>query len=149
MKVKIVVNKKQESIKSSQKIRNEVFVQEQGIPRELDLDGLDSHSYHALAYINNIAVGTARLAMLENHSAVMARVAITKDHRGKGIAAELIESLLVKAEQLNINSIEIHAHESLKEYYEAFGFRYIKQVEKVGKHQLIEMRLTLLNAVIR
>ncbi|WP_084605307.1 GNAT family N-acetyltransferase [Psychromonas aquimarina] len=145
MKVKIVVDKNQDSIEISQKIRYEVFVQEQGIPLELDLDGLDKHSYHALAYINDSAVGSARLALLENNKAVMARVAITKAHRGKGIAAELIESLLVKAGQLNINSIEIHAHEYLKEYYKTFGFNYIKQVEKVGEHQLIEMRLTRKN----
>ncbi|WP_019615423.1 GNAT family N-acetyltransferase [Psychromonas ossibalaenae] len=142
MKVKIVVNKTQNSIEISQTIRNEVFVQEQDIPVELDLDGLDNHSYHALAYINDTAVGAARLALLENHNAVMARVAITKNHRGKGIAAKLIKSLLVKAEQLNINNIEIHAHAYLREYYETFGFKYIKQVEKVGEHQLIKMCLT-------
>ena len=35
--------------------------------------------------------------------------------------------------------IEIHAHEYLRGYYENFGFKYIKNVEVVGEHQLIEM----------
>jgi len=142
MPVKIVVNNSSEAIVLSQRIRRDVFVQEQGIPQALDLDGRDEHSYHGLAYINDKAVGVARLALLENNNAVLARVAIEKDFRGQGIATKLIEALLTKAEKLKINSIEIHAHEYLREYYETFGFKYTKQVEMVGEHQLIEMCLT-------
>ncbi|MFM2483510.1 GNAT family N-acetyltransferase [Celerinatantimonas yamalensis] len=138
----IVVRKDTESTLISQKIRHEVFVQEQGIPLSLDLDGLDDSSYHSLAYIDGMAIGVARLALLENNNAVMARVAIKKDYRGKGIATKLIESLISKAKKLGINSIEIHAHEYLREYYESFGFKYHQQVEKVGDHQLIQMYLT-------
>jgi len=140
--VKIIVSNDVKSIQTSQAIRNEVFVQEQGIPLHLDLDGLDSHSYHALAYIDGVVVGVARLALVEDNNAIMARVAIKKGCRGRGIASKLIESIIVKAELLRINSIEIHAHEYLKEYYEGFGFQYIKQVERVGEHQLIQMCLT-------
>jgi predicted GNAT family N-acyltransferase len=61
VKIKIKVAQDLESIIESQKIRNEVFVQEQGIPIELDLDGWDDNSYHALAYDNNQVVGVARL----------------------------------------------------------------------------------------
>ncbi|WP_432453971.1 GNAT family N-acetyltransferase [Agarivorans sp. QJM3NY_29] len=140
--MRIVVSKDKESIKISQKIRNEIFVREQGIPLHLDLDGLDSNAYHSLAYIDDLAIGVARLALTENNNAVMARIAIKKDYRGNGVATKLIDSLIDKAKQLNINSIEIHAHEYLKEYYENFGFNFVKKVEKVGEHQLIEMRLS-------
>ncbi|HBY86213.1 MAG TPA: GNAT family N-acetyltransferase [Colwellia sp.] len=140
--MRVVVSNDTETILISQEIRNEVFVQEQGIPLHLDLDGLDSKSYHSLAYIDDVAVGVARLALVEDNNAIMARVAIKKDYRGKGIASKLIESIIAKAQQLDINSIEIHAHEYLEKYYEAFGFQYIKHVEKVGKHQLIQMCLT-------
>jgi len=142
MNMKIVVNNEPETIKISHEIRNEVFVQEQGIPSDLDLDGLDVDSYHSLAYIGDLAVGVARLAILKNNNAVLARIAIRKDFRGKGIATKIVESLITKANQLNINNIEIHAHIHLREYYETFGFQYIKHVEKVGEHQLVEMCLT-------
>ena len=143
--MRIVVSNDTESIITSQKIRNEVFVQEQGIPLHLDLDGLDANSYHSLVYIDDIAIGVARLALVKNNNAVMARIAIKKDYRGKGIATRLVESLITKAKQLGINSIEIHAHEYLREYYERFGFKYLKQVEKVGEHQLIQMCLARSN----
>lgn len=143
--MKIVVSNDTETIQISQAIRNEVFFQEQGIPLHLDLDGLDSNSYHSLAYIDDVAIGVARLALVENNKAIMARVAIKKDYRGKGVASKLIKSIIVKAEQLSVNNIEIHAHDYLKKYYETFGFVYVKNVEKVGEHQLIQMCLTQVN----
>ncbi len=139
--MKVVVSQTEESIKIAQEIRKEVFVQEQGIPLHLDLDGLDLNSYHSLVFVDDKAVGVARLTLVENNRAVMARVAIVKTYRGKGIATKLVESLIIKAKQLEISGIEIHAHEYLREYYEKFGFGYIKHVETVGDHQLIEMYL--------
>jgi len=140
--VKIIIIKGVELIQISQDIRYEVFVQEQGIPLHLDLDGMDINSYHLLVYIDDVAIGVARLTFGENNHAVMARVAIKKPYRGKGIATKLVESLIAKATQLGISNIEVHAHEYLKEYYESFGFHYIKRVEKVGEHQLIQLCLT-------
>ncbi len=140
--IEIIVEKSKEAIQLSQKIRNEVFVKEQGIPLKLDLDGRDNNSYHALVYDKDIVIGVGRLAMSENNNAVLARIAITKAFRGRGIATKIVESLLVKSKQLQINSVEIHAHEYLRSFYERFGFKYIKKVEQVGEHQLIQMHLT-------
>jgi predicted GNAT family N-acyltransferase len=50
--------------------------------------------------------------------------------------------LITQSKQLNISRIEIHAHEYLRDFYATFGFDFIKQVEKVGEHQLIQMYLT-------
>ncbi len=138
--MEIVIGNSAELISKSQAIRNQVFVIEQGIPIELDLDGLDEQSYHALVTDNNSLVGTARLTIVGDKNAVMARVAVLKEYRGSGIATKVINALLSHAREKNIDSIEIHAHEYLRGYYENFGFKYIKKVEVVGEHQLAEMQ---------
>ena len=143
MKIKIKVAQDMESIIESQKIRNEVFVQEQGIPLELDLDGWDGNSYHALAYGNNQVVGVARLALTGDNKAVLARVAVLKEYRGFGIASKIVKASLLQAENLNIRKIDIYPHEYLKGFYESFGFKYIEKSEVVGNHQLIKMEKTL------
>jgi len=143
MNINITIRNDYDSILLSQKIRREVFVEEQDIPLELDLDGKDANSYHSLAYNDNLLVGVARLTLHKDKVGILARVAIKKSYRGKGIATKLVESLVATAKQLSLKAIDIHAHEYLKQYYEAFGFNYIKAVEKVGNHQLIEMRLSL------
>ena len=88
--MKIIIIKGVELIQISQDIRYEVFVQEQGIPLHLDLDGMDINSYHLLVYIDDVAIGVARLTLGENNHAVMARVAIKNLIEEK----ELLQNLL-------------------------------------------------------
>ncbi len=73
----------------------------------------------------------------------MARVAVTEEYRGNKIAVKIINVLISHAKKSGYSTIEIHAHEHLKKYYEKFGFYFIQNVEVVGKHQLIEMQLQL------
>ena len=140
----IIVSQTTRSIKAAQFIRKQVFVEEQQIPLQLDLDGLDDEAYHAIAFSDGEqdAVGVARLVLTHKH-AVMARIAIIKAYRGQGIATLLIKALISKADELGAAGIEIHAHQYLRSYYENFNFEYVKDVEKVGEHQLIEMYLAL------
>ena len=53
-----------EAIADAHPIRTTVFVQEQGVPEELELDESDADADHALAYIGPLCVGTARLVGL-------------------------------------------------------------------------------------
>ena len=43
------------------KIREEVFINEQGVPKEEELDELDNSSFHALAYLDSVPLATGRL----------------------------------------------------------------------------------------
>jgi len=141
--MELTIGNNPDIIKKSQIIRNKVFVEEQGIPLELDLDGLDEQSSHALATDNDLLVATARLYSSNGQHSVIARVAVIKEYRGNGIAAKIVTALISHAKKLGFCSIEIHAHEYLKKYYEKFGFCFIKKVEVVGVYQLIEMQLQL------
>ena len=42
-------------------IRQKVFVEEQKVPEELEIDEFENESIHFLAYVNGEAVGTARM----------------------------------------------------------------------------------------
>lgn len=143
MDIDIRVSQSSESIKESQTIRNEVFFEEQGIPIELDLDGRDDKSYHMLAYANDHVVGAARLTPIESKIAILSRVAVKKEYRGFGIASKLVETSLIQAEKIEVHSIEITPHEYLKEFYETFGFKFVKKAGEVTGHRLIKMELPL------
>jgi predicted GNAT family N-acyltransferase len=143
--MQLVIGNSQDIISKSQIIRRNVFVEEQNIPQELDLDGLDGQSKHALATENGSLVATARLYSSDGRHSVLARVAVMKEYRKKGIASKIINALISHSKESGFITIEIHAHEYLKEYYEKIGFQFIQNVEIVGEHQLIEMQLKLKN----
>jgi len=127
-------------IRLAQAIRYQVFTIEQRIATELDLDGLDEVSIHALVTEQGEPIATARLTVKEDGSSIIARVAVMESYRGGGVASTVIQALVVHAQNIGVESIEIHAHAYLRSYYERFGFEFIKEVEVVGEHQLIEMR---------
>lgn len=132
-----------ELIRLAQGIRYQVFTREQRIPEELDLDGLDETSFHALATEQGEPIATARLTLKENGASTLARVAVSEAYRSSGFASAVVRALMQHAQEIGATSIELHAHSHLKGYYEKFGFEFIKEVEIVGEHQLIEMRRQL------
>lgn len=138
--MEIFIGNSAEVIQKAQAIRYQVFTVEQKIPKGLDLDGLDEGSVHALVEDKNTLVATARLSIKEDGSSVMARVAVTEPYRGMGIASKVVQALMDYARNDGVSSIEIHAHGYLRNYYEKFGFEFIREVEIVGEHQLIEMQ---------
>lgn len=141
--MKLVIGNDPELIGKAREIRHCVFVTEQGIPSQLDSDGLDDGAYHALMTQGDDLVGTARLTLVSPTHATLARVSIMSDFRGQGLSTTLISSLVNKAKELNLNRIEIHAHKNLKHYYESLDFSYIKDAGSVAEHPLIEMHLKL------
>jgi predicted GNAT family N-acyltransferase len=70
-------------------IRIRVFVKEQHVPAEIELDRDDQRAQHFLATIDGRAVGTARL-VLRRGSAKIGRMAVIKGYRRRGIGALLL-----------------------------------------------------------
>ena len=64
-------------------IRFAVFVEEQGVPREIELDEHDALSVHVVAFEDQAPVATGRL-LPDGH---IGRMAVLKDWRGRGIGA--------------------------------------------------------------
>lgn len=138
--MEVTIGNGKELIQQAQAIRYQVFTLEQKIPQELDLDGLDEDSLHALVSEQGKPIATARLKVNQDGSSVMARVAVSEESRGLWIASKLVSALIEHAKNIGVRSIEIHAHSYLRSYYEKFGFKFIQEVEVVGEHQLIEMQ---------
>lgn len=128
-----------ELITTAQRIRHQVFVVEQAIPLPLERDGLDSSSFHiVVSHPEGQAIATARL-WVNGHQGVLARVAVVKAYRGKGVGSHVIKALLSYGSELGLALITIQAHAYLRDYYEQFGFVFISEVAKVGEHPLIAM----------
>ena len=71
-------------------IRKEVFVHEQGVLEESDMDYLDSQAIHVLASYNGLPIGTVRLYEEDERVWFGGRLAVLKEFRGKGVGKSLI-----------------------------------------------------------
>jgi len=108
-------------------VRHEVFVDEQGVPRELELDARDALCVHALAFDGNGAVvGTGRLlpaveeaGRLTGH---IGRMAVRRSQRGRGIGGAILERLINAARDRGDQRIVLSAQTHALEFYRAHGF---------------------------
>ena len=102
-----------------QKIRREVFIDEQMFPESEEWDDEDAVSVHALATLNREPVGTGRL----NPGGKIGRIAVKAGLRGRGIGTLILRQLLHEAYHRGIREPYLHAQVQAVPFYEKLGFR--------------------------
>ena len=101
-------------------VREEVFIVEQQVPRELEWDDWDEKSDHAVAFdAQGRAIGTARL-LPDGH---VGRMAVLKAWRSKGVGAALLRCMLDQARERLFQEVVLNAQTHAAGFYRKFGFR--------------------------
>lgn len=100
-------------------VRNEVFIVEQRVPRELEWDEWDERSEHAVALDEGSnTIGTARLLP----DGRVGRMAVLLSWRRKGVGAALLDALLQRARDKGMPEVVLHAQTHAVGFYRRFGF---------------------------
>jgi predicted GNAT family N-acyltransferase len=99
-------------------IRFSVFVEEQGVPREIELDGHDPLCLHAVVFEEGKAVATGRL-LPDGH---IGRMAVLKAWRGRGIGAAVLNELIKAASKRGHKEVALSAQVHAVPFYRAHGF---------------------------
>ena len=111
------------------RIRFRVFVEEQGVPREIELDALDAQCVHALAFEDGRPVGTGRL-LPDGH---IGRMAVLEEWRGRGIGSGILESLMRKARERGEVEVLLSAQVHAVPFYKRHGFEAMGEIyEEAG-----------------
>jgi predicted GNAT family N-acyltransferase len=100
-------------------IRMEVFVQEQNVPADLEMDDRDAACLHAVAYdAAGTPLGTGRL-LPDGH---IGRMAVLRNARGAGIGGAILKGLIEKARERGDQKVVLSAQTHAAEFYLAHGF---------------------------
>lgn len=99
-------------------IRERVFVDEQGVPAELEYDGLDPAAQHVLAWVDGEAVGTGRV-LDDGH---IGRIAVLPAWRGQGVGAEIVQALIEQAARAGCTRVYLGAQVHAVGFYQQLGF---------------------------
>lgn len=106
-------------------IRHAVFVDEQGVPPELEHDEQDADALHLLAMAaDGTPVGTARL-LPDGH---IGRMAVLAPYRNQGVGTLLLESLITQARQYGLVQVFLNAQLQAVPFYQCLGFQAVGDV---------------------
>ena len=103
-------------------LRLEVFVAEQGVPADEELDSDDDIAVHAVAVRGGLVVGTGRLVLVSALEARVGRMAVRATVRRQGVGAALLRFLEAEAESRGIARIVLHAQAQARAFYDKHGY---------------------------
>jgi predicted GNAT family N-acyltransferase len=119
--VEIYKVKSEAEMKLVRDIRIEVFVEEQGVPVELEMDEFDNEAIHVLAYIDGVPAGCGRL-LLKGEEAKIGRVAVRKSMRRNAIGTGICKLLISIDGDHGIHRVYLGAQLTAVEFYASMGF---------------------------
>lgn len=104
------------------RIRQLVFIEEQHVPSDIELDQHEDTATHFLVQLNNLPVATGRMRQKDSFIK-FERIATLKDYRGKGLGKFLMTFMHDFASK-NYPSLTpiMHAQESAISFYENLGW---------------------------
>ena len=119
--VKLV--EQESELEAAIQVRFRVFVSEQAVPPEEELDEVDSSATHAIALFQRKVVGTGRMLPGEDATAQIGRMAVDLAWRRKGVGGQILDFLEETARAQGMRQSVLNAQEYVKSFYAAHGYR--------------------------
>lgn len=105
------------------KIRAKVFIEEQGVSLEEEIDKYEAYCIHFVGYLDKKPAATVRLLPLENGVVKLQRMAVLKEYRKQGHGAEIIKTAEKFAYDQGFNSIILGAQLTAEAFYTTLGYQ--------------------------
>ena len=137
-------------------VRYAVFVDEQGVPEELEVDEHEASATHFVGYVDDDGdedesaaddggqpVAAARLREYEPGVGKAERVAVRADHRGEGLGAAVMDAVEAAAAREGFDELYLHAQLHVEEFYAARGYERDGEPFTEAGIEHVAMRLAL------
>ena len=105
-------------------VRGIVFMEEQQISYDLEVDAFEHEALHVLGEINGEPVAAARILFRAGY-AKLERIAVRRAWRGQGIGGRLTQFMIQAAEDRGYTTLKLHAQTYAKALYESLGFETV------------------------
>lgn len=140
MEISIVTSEEQRE--KAYNLRYEVFVGEQDVPPDMELDEFDPDAFHVVAEADGEVVGTGRL-VVEGDKARIGRMAVQKNYRKHGIGTALLTQLEEVAKENKLTEAYLHAQTHAQGFYHKLGYSPRGEIFDEAGIPHIEMYKTL------
>jgi predicted GNAT family N-acyltransferase len=124
-------------------IRRRVFIEEQRVPEEIEMDSEDAHALHALAIADGVAIGCGRMVEHGAGEVKIGRMAVLQEFRNTGVGALILRFLIDRARERGVRKAVLHAQLTAEGFYLKQGFTPVGGIfEEAGiAHRLMEREL--------
>ncbi|GKQ43191.1 acetyltransferase [Companilactobacillus sp. RD055328] len=125
MEIKLSTDLKSPIYQDALNIRYKVFVDEQDVPENMEIDEYEDISTYFVGYIDDQPVVTARCFPTDDNGWHVQRVATYKEYRKRGLAKELLEYIEQVAKQEDYDYLILGAQDQAQGFYLKLGYQVI------------------------
>lgn len=102
-------------------IRKQVFVEEQHVPMEIEIDEYEDEAIHFICSDGEKYVGASRLRFVDDYGK-LERICVLQEARGKHFGKDLIAAMEEEIIRQNIKEVRLHAQTRAVSLYESVGY---------------------------
>ena len=128
----------------SVQIRTHVFVEEQHVPANLEVDADEGKATYFVVYDAGLPVATARI-LPEGTGYHVQRVAVEKAYRKHGLGKMVLNAIIAYAREQNVAFLKLGAQLQANGFYKTLGFQLTDQPEFLDagiRHREMQLQLT-------
>src|SRR5699024_5654245 len=107
-------------------LRTTVFIHEQNVPPEEEIDSFDKEAIHFIGYNDDVPVAASRLRFVEKYGK-LERICVLKEQRGKGYGKQLIQAMEKEILKNGYKKAKLNAQTHATEFYEQLGYKIISE----------------------
>ncbi|GHH98442.1 GNAT family N-acetyltransferase [Neobacillus kokaensis] len=122
MTVKVVES--QQELEDAYSVRRVVFVEEQHVPIEEEIDQYEEDSVHFVMYNNGLPIGAGRFRVIDGFGKVE-RICVLKNARKHGAGKAIMDSIEAYAVDSSIHKLKLNAQTHAVPFYEKIGYKVI------------------------
>ncbi|MEW9697909.1 GNAT family N-acetyltransferase [Paenibacillus sp. SI8] len=119
-----------EQLQACFQVRMKVFVEEQQVPVDLEMDEKDESPetcHHFLLVDDGQPIAAARWYFYKPDTAKFQRVAVLKEYRGKGLGKQIIQEMEKHAREMGCQSVILDAQCQAEGFYRQIGYQVISE----------------------
>ncbi|MGR9050807.1 GNAT family N-acetyltransferase [Halobacillus faecis] len=102
-------------------VRRVVFVEEQHVPLEIEIDEFDDTAIHFVGYVGNQPVAASRLRFVHGFGK-LERICVMKEYRGRSLGKQIIESMEEVIRDYAFDKAKLNAQTQAEAFYESLGY---------------------------
>ncbi|MBW8350440.1 GNAT family N-acetyltransferase [Bacillus sp. IITD106] len=141
--MKVVNAKTEAQLQEAFNIRKTVFVEEQKVPYELEIDEFENASDHFVLYSEGNPIGAGRFRVLDGKGKIE-RICVLSTNRGSGAGKILMEAIERYAQEKGIGTLKLNAQTYAIPFYEKLGYSVVSDefLDAGIPHKTMEKNIT-------
>ncbi|WP_141432766.1 GNAT family N-acetyltransferase [Bacillus sp. 03113] len=124
--MEVIIVKNDQELNDAFLIRKKVFIDEQNVPTEIEIDEFENSSVHFVLYNEKVPCGAGRLRVFPSYAKVE-RICILPSNRKGGSGKAIMNKIEEYAKEQNISILKLNAQSHAIPFYKKLGYEIISE----------------------